>query len=136
MHLDLKQFARAVTACVLVTIFAIPHSLFAQATEHVVSSAELKRATVEASRARQENLQTLKSFFSTEEAQKALKSVHADPEQVKNAVASLSDAELAQLASRVQKAQVDFAAGRLSDRDLIIVLIAIAALVLIIVAVR
>jgi hypothetical protein len=59
-----------VTACVLVTIFAIPHSLFAQATEHVVSSAELKRATVEASRARQENLQALKAFFSTEEAQK------------------------------------------------------------------
>jgi len=136
MHLDLKQFARAVTACVLVTIFALPHSLFAQATEHVVSSAELKRATIEASRARQENLQTLKAFFSTEEAQKALKSVHADPEQVKDAVASLSDAELARLASRAQKAQVDFAAGRLSDRDLIIVLIAIAALVLIIVAVR
>ena len=136
MHLDPKQFARAVTACVLVTIFAVPNNLFAQATEHVVSSAELKRATVEASRARQENLQTLRAFFSTEKAQKALKSVHADPEQVKNAVASLSDDELARLASRVQKAQVDFAAGRLSDRDLIIVLIAIAALILIIVAVH
>jgi hypothetical protein len=55
---------------------------------------------------------------------------------VKKAVASLSDAELAQLASRTQKAQADFAAGRLSDRDLIIILIAIAALILIIVAVR
>jgi hypothetical protein len=96
----------------------------------------LKRATVEASRARQENLQTLRAFFSTEKAQKALKSVRANPEQVKNAVASLSDDELARLASRVQKAQVDFAAGRLSDRDLIIVLIAIAALILIIVAVH
>jgi hypothetical protein len=55
---------------------------------------------------------------------------------VKKAVASLSDAELAQLASRVQKAQADFAAGNLSDRDLIIILILIAGLILIIVAVH
>jgi len=55
---------------------------------------------------------------------------------VKNAVATLDDAELAQLASRAQKTQADFAAGTLSDRDLIIILVAIAALILIIVAVR
>jgi hypothetical protein len=55
---------------------------------------------------------------------------------VKNAVAQLNDQELAQLASRANKAQSDFAAGRLSDRDLIIILVCIAALILIIVAVR
>jgi hypothetical protein len=136
MRLDLKQFARAITSCVLVTIFAIPQNLFAQAVEHVVTSAELQKAAVDASRARQKNLEALKAFFSSEKARQALKSAHADPEQVKNAVASLSDAELAQLASRVNKAQADFAAGTLSDRDLIIILVAIAALILIIVAVR
>src|SRR5713226_5832352 len=136
MHLSLKQFARAVTACVLVTIFAVPQGLFAQAAEHVVSPTELKKAAVAASRARQQNLETLRVFFSSEKAQQALKSVHADPEQVKNAVAGLSDDELARLASRVQKAQADFAAGKLTDRDLIVILIAIAALILIIVAVR
>jgi hypothetical protein len=57
-------------------------------------------------------------------------------EQVKHAVSTLSDAELAQLATRADKAQADFAAGTLSDRDLIIILVAIAALILIIVAVR
>ena len=136
MHLDLKQFARAMTVCVLVTIFAIPQSLFGQAAEHVVSPAELHKAAVDVSRARQQNLETLKAFFSSEKARQALKSAHADPELVKNAVASLSDAELAQLASRVNKAQTDFAAGTLSDRDLSIILVAIAALILIIVAVR
>ena len=136
MHVHLKQFVRAVTACVLVTIFAVPRSLFAQAAEHVVSPTELKKAAIDASLARQQNLETLRAFFSSEKAQKALKSVHADPEQVKNAVASLSDDELARLASRAQKAQADFAAGTLSDRDLIIILVAIAALILIIVAVR
>ena len=136
MHVDIKQFARAVTACVLLTIFAVPQNLFAQVAEHVVSPTELKKAAVDASRTRQQNLETLRVFFSSEKAQLALKSVHADPEQVKNAVAGLSDDELARLASRAQKAQADFAAGKLTDRDLIIILVAIAALILIIVAVR
>ena len=131
-----KQSLRAVTACVLVTIFAIPQTLFAQAAAHVVSSADLQKAAVDASRVRQQNLETLKEFFSSEKAQQALKSAHTDPERVKNAVASLSDAELAQLASRAHRARADFAAGTLSDRDLIIILVAIAALILIIVAVR
>ena len=136
MHFDPKQCVRALTACVLVTIFTIPQNLFAQATEHVVSSFEPQKAALDASRVRQQNLDTLKEFFSSERAQRALKAAHTDPEQVKKAVASLSDAELAQLASRAQKAQADFAAGHLSDRDLIIILVVIAALILIIVAVR
>jgi len=55
---------------------------------------------------------------------------------VKQAVSSLSDQDLAQLASRASRAQADLVAGHLSDRDLIIILIAIAALILIIIAVR
>src|SRR6266568_8937341 len=135
MHFDPMQCVRALTACLLATIFAIPQNLFAQAAEHV-SSAELQKAAVDASRARQQNLDTLKEFFSSERAQRALKAAHTDPEQVKKAIASLSDAELSQLASRAQKAQADFAAGHLADRDLIIILIVIAGLILIIVAVR
>ncbi len=136
MHADLKQSARALTACVLTAIFAVPQSLMAQAAVHVVSPADLQKAALTATQVRQQNLQTVKGFFSSERAEKALKSAHMDPEQVKNAVSSLSDTELAQLASRAQKAQADFAAGTLSDRDLIIILVAIAALILIIVAVR
>jgi tyrosyl-tRNA synthetase len=136
MHFDFKQCVRALTACVLATIFTIPQNHLAQAAEHVVSSSELRKAAVDASRVRQQNLETLKQFFSSERAQRALKAAHTDPEQVKTAVASLSDAELAQLASRAEKAQADFAAGHLSDRDLIIILVIIAGLILIIVAVR
>jgi hypothetical protein len=69
-------------------------------------------------------------------AEKALKSAHIDAQPVKNAVSRLNDEELAQLAARASKAQADFAAGRLSDRDLIIILLAVVALILIIVAVR
>ena len=135
MQVDLKQFARALTACVLVILFAVPQSLFAQA-EHVVNPADLQKAAVDASRARQQNLESLRVFFSSEKAQQALKSVHADPAQMNKAIGSLSDDELARLASRVRKAQTDFAAGSISDRDLIVILVAIAVLILIIVAVR
>jgi hypothetical protein len=135
MHVDLKQSARAVMACILATIFAVPPSLLAQTT-HVVSPADLQRAALTATQARQQNLQNVKEFFSSGMAQKALMSAHMDPEQVKTAVSTLSDAELARLASRARKAQADFAAGTLSDRDLIIIIVAIAALILIIVAVR
>src|SRR5260370_16704127 len=114
MLVDIKQFARAVTACVLLTIFAVPQNLFAQVAEHVVSPTELKKAAVDASRTRQQNLETLRVFFSSEKAQLALKSVHADPEQVKNAVAAPTDHHLTQLSSRSQKAQPDFAAAKLT----------------------
>jgi hypothetical protein len=136
MHFDPKQCVRTLTACALVTIFTIPQNLLAQAAEHVVSPSELQKAAVDASRVRQQNLDTLKEFFSSKRAQRALKAAHTDPEQVKKAVASLSDAELAQLASRAQRAQADFAAGHLTDRDLIIILVIIAGLILVIVAVR
>lgn len=136
MQLDIRGLVRAATAGVLVTMFAIPQSLMAQAAEHLVTPAELQKAASEASRARQQNLETVRNFISSEKAQQALKSAHMNPEQVKSAVSSLSDTELAQLASRANKAQADFAAGTLSDRDLIIILVAIAALILIIVAVR
>lgn len=136
MHLDLKQAARFATACVLTTIFAVPQSLMAQATTHVVTPSELQQAAVVASQARQQNLETVREFVSSDRAVKALKDAHMDPQQVKDAVSKLNDAELARLASRAQKAQADFAAGSFSDRDLILIILAIAVLVLVIVAVR
>jgi len=136
MHFDLRQSSRVVLAFVLAAIFALPQNLLAETATHVVSPSELQQAVVKASTARQQNRDEVQQFFSSERAQNALKSAHINPEQVKSAVSTLDDAELAQLASRVQKTQVDFAAGTLSDRDLIIILVAIAALILIIVAVR
>ena len=126
--------ARVVTACVLATIFAVPQNLVAQA--HVVSPRELQMQAVAASRARQQNLETVTRFLSSPAAAKAMTIAHADAQQVKSAVSKLSDQELARLASRAQKAQSDFAAGRITDHDLLIILIAVVALVLIIVAVR
>ena len=128
------QSLRALVACILVAIFAVPPSLVAQS--HVVSPADLQKEMVASSQARQHNLETVRQFLSSPRAENAWKSAHMDPEQVKTAVSTLSDQELARLASRADTAHADFAAGRLEDRDLLIIIVAIGALVLLIVAVH
>ena len=136
MHSDPKQFVKALTAGILVSLFAVPQSLVAQSSQHLVSPSDLQKAAVDASQKRQQNLDTLSGFLSSDKAQKALASAHMNPQQVQKAVAGLSDVELAQLATRASRAQADFAAGNMSDHDLLLILIAVAALILIIVAVH
>jgi len=130
----LRQCVRTATACVLISIFGIPPTLMAQA--HVVSSAELQNVTLRASSTRQINVETLNTFFASTKAERALASSGMDIRQVKSAISTLDDQELARLAARADKTQADFAAGRMNDHDLLIILIAIAALILIIVAVH
>jgi hypothetical protein len=130
----MRQFLRAATASTLAVVFMIPQDSLAQS--HVVSPADLQNAVIATTQARQKNVETIRQFVSSPTAEKALKSAHIDAKQVKDAVSRLSDSELSQLAARASKAQADFAGGTLSDRDLIIILVAIAALILIIVAVR
>jgi hypothetical protein len=108
----------------------------ATAQDHVLAPSDIQKDLASSSTARQKNETQLQNFISSPQAQQALKSAHVDSGRVKNAIPSLDDDELAQLAQRSEKAQQDFAAGRMSDRDLIIILIAIVALILIIVAVR
>src|SRR5437899_7634051 len=128
MQLSLRQSIRVVIASVLVTFFFIPSDLIAQS--HVVSPADLQKEVAAASQARQQNLKTVQQFLSTPTAQKAMKSAQMDAQQVKTAVATLDDQELARLAARADKAQADFAAGTLSERDLILIILAVAVLVL------
>lgn len=104
--------------------------------DHVVAPSDLQKEMVAATQNRQRNAETLTNFLTTPAAEKALKTAHLDATRVKSAVATLSDKEMADLAARANKAQTDFAAGRISDRDLLLILVGIAALILIIVAVR
>lgn len=136
MQSEVRQFSRALTAAVLAAAFTVPPTLLAQAPDHLVPPSALQQAAVNASRARQQNVETLQKFLSSTEAQKALESARVNPQEVNKAVSGLSDQELAQLAQRANKAQSDFAAGNIDDRDLLIILVAIAVLILIIVAVH
>jgi hypothetical protein len=133
MQLNRTRFVQVIAATFLVAIFAAPQLM---AQSHVVSSADLQKEIVSATQTRQQNIDTLTNALSGSKAEKALKAAQVDPTQVKTAVSSLSDAELAQLAARASHAQNDFAAGRISDRDLLIILVGVAVLILIIVAVH
>jgi len=79
---------------------------------------------------REQNRQTLRQFLSSEAGKNALRVVHSDPVEVTRAIATLSDAELAQLAQR--ESQRDFAAGALSKEALLIVAIAVIVVVIIV----
>ncbi len=126
----------ALTAVFLATTFNVPQPLLAQSAGHVVSPSDLQKAVTDASQSRQQNLDTLRGFLSSDQARQAIESAHMKPQQVTSAVAGLNDEELAQLASRASKAQSDFAAGSIGNHDLLLILVLLAALILIIVAVR
>jgi hypothetical protein len=136
MRAALLKFAPSFTAAVLVLVLAAPRPLLAQAAPHVVSPGDLAKSAVEASQTRQQNIDTLNRFLGSDQARQAMQSTHVDRQKVTKAVSGLSDEELAQLAARANKAQTDFAAGSLSDRDLIVIVLLVVALILIIVAVR
>jgi hypothetical protein len=134
MHSSLRQSLGLLVFSLLLTIFVFPLTLRAQS--HVVSPADIHNELVNATQTRQKNLEKAQSIFSSDAAKKAMESARMNPEQISGAVSTLSDAELARLASRADKLEHDLAAGALSDRDLLIIILGIAALVLIIVAVR
>jgi hypothetical protein len=134
MLLGIRQFARDLTVSVLIPLLGMSASLSAQT--HVVSPADLQRAAVAATTSRQHNLETINGFLSSPQMEKVLVTAGIDPAHVKTAVSALSDQELARLAARSEKVQADFAAGRLSDRDLLIVVLCLVALVVVVVAVR
>src|SRR5205807_9685198 len=96
MQFDLQQPLRVAVATVLVALFIVPTDALAQS--HVVSPADLQKQAVAASQVRQHNLETVEHLLSTPAAEKAMKSAKLDPQQVKTAVSTLSDQELAQLA--------------------------------------
>lgn len=134
MKRSLTSAVGPVLVLLLGLILTTPGAAVAQ--DHVVSPVEIQKDVVGRSAARQQYIQQLDGFLSSKEALQALKSAHMDPQEVKNAVSQLDDDDLARLSARSEKAQREFAAGNLSDRDLLIILVCVAALILIIVAVR
>jgi hypothetical protein len=133
MLLSLLQFVRCLAACALIALL-IPQTVAAES--HVVTPTDLQKQMIAAAQTRQSRIAQVTQFLSTDKAKTALTSAGMDPQKVKTAVAALNEDELSQFATRVNKAQADFAAGNINDHDLILIVLAIAVLVLIIVAVR
>jgi hypothetical protein len=134
MSRSLPRTFQLLLIAVLSLAVTLTPNLFAQ--DHVVSSTDLQKDVQAVAAARQKSMQQLDKLLDSPQGQKALETAHVSYQQVQKAVASLDDADLARLTARAQQAQNDFAAGRMSDRDLIIILLAVVVIVLIIVAVR
>jgi hypothetical protein len=132
MRFGLWQSIRLLSACLLFSLCAT--SILAQT--HVVSPSDIHKELVNAAQTRQQNLQKVKGLFSSGETRKAMEAAQINPERVDAAVSTLSDEELARLASRADNLNQDFAAGRLSERDLLIIILGIGVLILVIIAVR
>ncbi|HYS23341.1 MAG TPA: hypothetical protein VER56_05350 [Candidatus Eisenbacteria bacterium] len=99
--------------------------------QHVVSLSDLNKDAARPAQTRQANEEAVRTLLSSETAQKALKSSNLEYQKVDKAVGQLNDEDLAKLAARSRQAQNDFAAGRISDRDLLwIIVIALAIIVL------
>jgi hypothetical protein len=108
----------------------------AQGQEHVVTLGDLKNDQAARFAARQSNEAALRSLLRTEAAQKALQLSGLDYQKVDRAVGQLDDQELQKLSERARQGQHDFAAGRISDRDLLWIIVIILAVIVIAIAVH
>lgn len=136
MKVRAKLCAGAFAVAGVLFAFATVPVLNAQQRDHAVSVQELRRDVQKVADTRQSNETAVRELLSTDAARKAMNSAGVDYKKVDDAIGQLNDQDLARLALRSREAQKDFAAGTLSDRDLLIIILAVAALVLIIVAVR
>lgn len=98
---------------------------------HLVTPQQLQQQVQSSTATRQKQIEDLNQFLSTPLAQKAMKDSKIDPVQVKTAIPSLSDAELADLSARADHAQRDFSAGVLGTTALLLIILIIVVIILV-----
>jgi hypothetical protein len=108
----------------------------AQEKDHAVSTDQLRHDVQKAATTRQENEAAVREMFATDVAKQTLKSAGMDYQKVDQAISQVNDEDLARMAERSREVQKDFAAGRIADRDLLIILLVAVGLILVIIAVR
>lgn len=124
--------ARVTVTAALVVLLSFPADLFAQSdADHVVSSQALEQQLILSSAARQKDVAAVTSFLSSPVAERAMRDAHIDPVQVRTAVPTLSDRELANLAARSADAQQKFSAGMLGLGTLAIIIVIIAIVIIV-----
>jgi CHASE3 domain sensor protein len=126
---------RILVPSALVLLTSMPADAFAAtpAQDHLVSPQAMQKQMADSASARQKNIETVRSFLSSPVADRAMRDAHYSPEQVKNAISSLSDQELASLAARSTDAQQKFAAGALTRPELALIVIALVVLIVVII---
>jgi hypothetical protein len=129
-----KRVCSVLLALTLASVGSLPS--LAQEKDHAVSPGQLRKDVEKAGETRQANEAAVREMLATDQARETLKSAGVDYQKVDRAISQVNDQDLARMAERSRDVQKDFAAGNLSDRDLIIILLIAVGLVLIIVAVH
>lgn len=123
-----------IPAALAVLLAFPPQNMFAQAPQdHLVTSQSLEQQVQSTSHTRQQNIETINNMLSTPIAERAMRDAHYDPIQVRTAVPTLSDQELANLATRAADVQQKISGGVLGFG--VITLLVIAVIILIVVAI-
>jgi hypothetical protein len=120
----------------LLLTMVLPAMAAVAAEDHLVPISELHHDAAAVTQTREGNIAKAERFFKSEPVEKTLHSFKMDGDQVMRAVPMLSDAELAQLSSRIDSAQTDFAAGALDNEHITYIIIALAAAVIVLVLIR
>ncbi len=124
-----RLVTRSLALAALPLLLAFSPAMRAQDT-HLVSPSQMQQQVQTATAARQQNIETLNQFLATPTAAKAMKDAKVDPAQVKDAIPTLSNAELANLSARAAHAQSQFAAGGLTTLALALIIIAVVLIIL------
>ena len=129
---------RALVPAALVVTVAWPASTFAQTAanqtadqDHIVSSDALQQQVENSTADRQNHIDTINRLLSTPQAEQVMHDHHFDAQQVRSAVPTLSDRELADLSARASKAQHDFDAGVLGVGLLSLIIILIIVIIVV-----
>jgi hypothetical protein len=136
MRIRASWCSRALVVSAMICVAGTPSRIQAQDQQHVVTLNELRKDAAKPAATRQADEVAVKDFLSSEPAQKALKAADFDLRKVDKAVSQLSAEDLAKLAEKSRQAQKDFAAGTLSDRDLLWIILIIVAVLIVALAVR
>jgi exonuclease VII large subunit len=138
-YLNFRIMLRAVLPAAALLAFAMPKGAAAQAAnpspdpsqDHIVSAQALQQQVESSSAQRQQNIDTLQQMLKLPEAQKAMQDAKVTPEQVKQAIPTLSDQELSDLASRTRNAQQQFNAGYIGQGLFLIIILLIILIVVV-----
>ena len=106
-----------------------------EAGDHIAAPAAVEARLAEASAARAENLAAVDGALTSPLAREAASSVGADVDQLRAAVPSLSDAELADLAARAAALEADPVAGMDRQMRLLIMIGLILVIIILVLAI-
>jgi hypothetical protein len=121
------------TRVVMLALAALACGNGAFSDDHLVSRDEASARLSAAAESRQADLAAVEGALSSPAATRAAASLHVDLRDVRRAAASLSDAELRDVAARAEALRSDPAAGLSRDVEQLLIIFLIVAIVILVI---